>query len=190
MNASEYLVALNKALGQIDLEALGEVCTEIQQVKAWGGILYLLGNGGSQTNASHLVLHLINLGYKAHDLMSETAWVTACANDHSWQSTPARRLSLVGRSGDALLVFSGSGNSPNVLNALQEAKRKGMVTMGLLGFGGGFALQFCEYAVVLAQKDYGICEDAHSAIVHILANSLVNWGKYQDPKKQGIALAK
>ena len=169
MNAPQYLVALREALGRIDLEALGRVGTSLQQVKTQDGTVYLLGNGGSQANASHLVLHLINLGYRVHDLMAETAWLTACTNDHSYQSSPARRLSLVGRKGDALMVISGSGNSPNVLNALQEAKRKGMTTLGLLGFGGGFALQFCDYAVVLAQKDYGICEDAHSAVIHILA---------------------
>ena len=172
VNVSKYLMALEEALGQIDLEALSKICASIQQVKARGGTVYLLGNGGSQANASHLVLHLINLGYKAHDLMAEIAWLTASSNDLDYQSAPARRLSLVGRKGDALMVLSGSGNSPNVLNALQEAERKGMTTMGFLGFGGGFALQFCDCAVVLMQKDYGIVEDAHSAVIHILANSL------------------
>ena len=180
MNISEYLSALKEALGQIDLEALGKVCASIQQVKARGGIIYLLGNGGSQANASHLALHLIERGIRARDVMAETAWLSASANDYSYESSAARLLVLTGQPGDALLVFSCSGNSPNVLNALQDAKRKGMTTLGLLGFGGGFALQFCDYAVVLGQHSYPIVEDLHSVMLHILAESL----------KQGIVPAK
>ena len=180
MNASNYLISLSEALGQIDLAALEKLRIAVRHVKAVGGTLYVLGNGGSQANASHLVLHLINLGYRAHDLMAETAWLTATSNDYSYETTPGRRLWLAARKDDALIVISCSGDSLNILWSLWEAKRKGIVILGLLGSGGGVAINLCDLAVVLPTKQYGIVEDCHSAIIHILGGML----------KQGIVPTK
>jgi D-sedoheptulose 7-phosphate isomerase len=165
---TDYIEKLNYYLEQIDGEALNKVARSLQEHKC----IYVLGNGGSQANASHLVLHLINLGFRAHDILAETAWLTACANDFSYDSAPRRYLRQVAQPGDCLVVISGSGSSANVIYALEEAKNLGLTRLGLLGFGGRFARNLCDYAIVLDCQDYGVIEDCHSAIIHALERTL------------------
>lgn len=165
----DYIDTLIKCLRQMDTGRIDEIA---HALRACQGTVYVLGNGGSQANASHLVLHLLECGVRARDVMGETAWLTASANDHSYEASAARLLVLTGREGDALLVLSGSGNSPNVVLALTEAKGRGMMTLGFLGFGGGAARGLCDCALVLTSKEYGPVEDSHSAAIHILAGLL------------------
>ena len=164
-----YIETLVKCLRGVDTSRIDEMA---HALRACQGTVYVLGNGGSQANASHLVLHLLECGVRARDIMGETAWLTASANDHSYEASAARLLVLTGRPGDALLVVSGSGNSPNVVFALEEARAREITTLGLLGFGGGAARGLCDCALVLASKEYGPVEDSHSAAIHILGELL------------------
>ena len=163
-----YFEEIVSALERLDCSALGEIIALMQQAES----IYILGNGGSQANASHLVLHLSERGVKAHDLMAETAWLSALANDHSYQQAPLLILRRQAGAKDVLLIISGSGDSVNVLTALAEAKRLGMGTIGLLGMRGGAALGLCSIAIVVPSESYGTIEDCHSALVHLLAGRL------------------
>ena len=168
-SAAEHLRSTLKVIATIRAASLRPLLDRLQDLRAGGaGAVWVIGNGGSQANASHLVLHLQEHGLKARDLLAETAYITAMANDHSYAVVASRTLRTLGAAADTLIVITGSGDSPNVILALVEARRLGMRTYGLLGFAGGQALALCDQAVLVASSDYGCIEDAHSALVHAI----------------------
>lgn len=131
--------------------------------------VYVLGNGGSWSNAQHLLLHLRDAGIRAHDLLGDPGWLTATANDYTYDFIGARRLDIEASATDTLVVISGSGDSDNVVQALIKAETIGMMRLGLLGMGGGKAKALCTDAVVVASDDYGVIEDCHAAVIHMLS---------------------
>ena len=161
-----YMERLFAALQEISEEKIAHVASLLNSSRDQQ--VFVLGNGGSQANASHLVLHLINAGFNARDMMAETAWLTAHSNDLSYDTAPGKLLHSLANSHDVLIVISGSGKSANIISALQSAQECGMKIIGLLGFGGGYAVDYCDLAVVLPQEDYGPIEDTHSAVIHII----------------------
>ena len=161
-----YLERLNAALVEISEEKIAHIASLLNSSR--DRQVFVLGNGGSQANASHLVLHLINAGFSARDMLSESAWLSAQSNDFSYDTAPGKLLEAVAHSHDILIVISGSGKSPNIISALQSAQECGMKIIGLLGFGGGYAKDYCDLAVVLPQEDYGPVEDCHSVVIHLL----------------------
>ena len=167
-----YLVRLKTTLADIPSLSLENIATELFAVKRHQGVIYVCGNGGSHANASHFVLHLLENGFHAIDLMAETPSLSALSNDRSYAKAGFQRLRWAASAKDALVVFSGSGDSENVLLALTEAKRLQMATIGILGFGGGAALYLCTVALVVGSKDYGPVEDSHSVVLHVLTELL------------------
>lgn len=134
--------------------------------------IYICGNGGSASNAGHLALHLAELGIFAVDLTAQQPLLTATANDATYSRIFSEPILKHGCPGDALMVISGSGNSPNIVMALAAAKQRGMAALGLLGFGGGLAAQLCDKAVVVDNDNYGVCEDVHATCCHALKGEL------------------
>ena len=118
--------------------------------------LFAFGNGGSATDAQDLVAHLLNPPFPHWRplpalTLNESALITAVGNDVGFENIFARQIIAFGRSGDIALAFSTSGNSNNLLAALEQAKRQGMLTIGLAGYDGGKmlhsqAVDFCLYA--------------------------------------------
>lgn len=166
---ARHLADVAAALLQVRPVELAAFADEIVACWARAGTVHVLGNGGSQANAAHLVLHLRDASVRAHDVMAEGAWLSAQANDHGYRTVGTEHLRVCGRPGDVLLVISGSGNSQNVIDALEFAGRSGIRRLGLLGFGGGQAAKLCDAAVVLTSNKYGPVEDAHSAAIHALS---------------------
>ena len=164
-----YHADLMMALSQIDRPALERLALALQGVK---GTVYVLGNGGSQSNASHLVLHLIMSKIPAVDLASQIAMFTAFSNDYAFAAASLHALRNMSKEGDALFVISGSGDSPDILVALAEARELNLKTFGLLGFGGGAAHWMCDHCLCLAMKGYGPIEDCHLVIIHMLQELL------------------
>ena len=168
-----YIEALTGCLQRLSAQQLITIAGRLRGIRDdYPGIVYVLGNGGSSANASHLVLHLREAGMKAVDLMGDAAHLSALSNDHSYQEAPRLRLRAEATQDDVLVVISGSGNSVNVLVTLAEASSIGMFCIGLLGFGGGSAKALCDEAIVLESKEYGPVEDAHSAVIHIVSGML------------------
>tara|TARA_Y100000310_G_scaffold328100_1_gene395615 strand:+ start:9443 stop:9931 length:489 start_codon:yes stop_codon:yes gene_type:complete len=130
--------------------------------------VYVLGNGGSHANAAHLVLHLRDAGIPAFDVLGDPTWLSACSNDTAYDLSPAAYL-RVEQPGDTLVVLSGSGRSENVLYALQNYSGP---KIGFLGSSGGEAAQLCDIVVALKETEYGPIEDAHSVILHMIAEAL------------------
>lgn len=163
VSTANYRVRLRDAIDSIDLSEVDSIIDVLKEVRDNYRTVFVLGNGGSQANAAHLVLHLRDVGIKAFDLLSETPWLTAFSNDVVYEHAPRAALSLLRGHDDLLFVISGSGNSKNLVMAAA-----GMKTVGLLGFGGGEAMPLCTEAVVLPQTEYGVVEDCHSVVIHMI----------------------
>jgi D-sedoheptulose 7-phosphate isomerase len=110
----------------------------VQQAKR----VYIIGNGGSYANASHICNDLLACGIRAYTL--DAASLSAWANDYSWETAFARWLSVVGEEGDLLIALSGSGKSPNILNAVDEAIGIGMQVYRIFGNTRGETMQEAE----------------------------------------------
>jgi D-sedoheptulose 7-phosphate isomerase len=165
----EYCQDVIEQLRYLENTYLEAIARWLDMTRLDGRTVFVLGNGGSYANASHLVLHLRDAGIKAVDLLADTSQLTALSNDGDYATAPRDRLTMEADSKDMLVVISGSGESANILLALAAANRIGMSTVGLLGFGGGAAKKLCDLAVVLPSKNYGVVEDCHSVVLHILA---------------------
>jgi len=168
-----YFERLNKLLDQIPQDRLDRIIGELKAVRGRKGAVYVLGNGGSESLAQHLVLHLRDCQIKAFDLMADPAWLTAQANDKVYQNAAPTLLALVEQPQDLAIIISGSAKSVNVVAAACGTK---IPVIGILGNGGEPALKYCSDAIVFPKSelriDYGPLEDAFSVIIHMIGEAL------------------
>ena len=109
---------------------------------------------------------LAGLGAFSRALATDSSSLTACGNDYDFETYYARMAETLGRPGDVLIGITTSGRSPNIVRALQAARKKGIKTIGLLGGDGGPALAECDLALVVPSKETGRIQEAHIAIGH------------------------
>ena len=138
-----------------------------------GNRLYACGNGGSACDAMHLVEELVarykreRPGLPAHHLM-DAATLTCWANDYDFASAFARQVEAMARPGDVLVALSTSGNSPNVLAAVDAANAKGVLTLGLTGRDGGALAARCTLALVVPAQATERIQEGHITLIHLL----------------------
>ncbi len=156
------------------LTQLAKVAEEIiNSYKADGKVLWC-GNGGSAADAQHLSAELSGrFYYDRSPLFSEalhvnTSYVTAVANDYSYEEIYSRLVKAMGRKGDVLIGLSTSGNSGNVVKALQQAREAGMITVGFTGEGGGKMKEHCQYLISIPSKDTPRIQECHMLLGHTL----------------------
>lgn len=147
-----------------------------------GRTLLTCGNGGSAAEAMHLTEEIVGKyrdprrPFPAVCLNADPTAITCIANDFGYDSVFSRQVEAFGRSGDVLVAFTTSGASPNVLKALDLAKRLGMERVGLLGKGGGVARGLCSHPIVVpddaAGGDTGLIQEAHQVVVHLILEVL------------------
>lgn len=139
-----------------------------------GGTILLCGNGGSAADAQHVATELCvryvrdRRALPALALTVDTSILTACANDFGFERVFARQVEAIGRPGDALVAISTSGNSANVLAAVDEAKRRGIVTVALTGEGGGALGGRCDHWIAVPSSHTPRIQEALLAIEHVL----------------------
>lgn len=178
---SDYADRLKAALLTVDVSALEAMRSTIVGAAEAGRRIFAIGNGGSAAIADHLGCDWTK-GTHVHahptiDVTSMTAngaLYSAIANDYGFEKVFAAQVELLGKEGDVLVAISSSGDSPNILNAVQAAKALGMRTIGLSGFAGGRLKDAVDVSVCVDAKNYGLVEDAHQAIMHILAQFIVS----------------
>ncbi len=179
LDAPAYLDRLRDELERIDAAAVGRWADLVFDVWTRGSTLYLIGNGGSAAAASHLSVDLgkgtvatNSLRDEAHrrlrvvSLADNVPWITAVANDLDYEQVFVLQLMSAAVAGDALMAFSGSGNSPNVLAAVDWANRHGLRTFGLTGFDGGKLKDLQQDGVHVALDDMGMVESIHVCLFH------------------------
>jgi D-sedoheptulose 7-phosphate isomerase len=160
------LSATIQALGAIKVQDVERI---VQIFEGELQYVWVIGNGGSQSNAAHLVLHLRQTGIPAIDLLADNAWLTAESNDLGYHGAPHRGFKGYPMP-DVIFVISGSGNSANCVDlARYWRERRGPVIVGLLGMDGGALKRLCDVAVVVNSMEYGPIENAHQTIIHMIS---------------------
>lgn len=160
------------------LSEIESVKSAMVEVLKQGGSIYWCGNGGSAADAQHLAAELSGRFYYDRDpLPSEalhvnTSYLTAVANDYSYDVVFSRLVKAMGKNGDMLIGLSTSGNSKNVLLAMQEAHKKGMQTVALTGQGGGEMKNEADFTISVPSKDTPRIQESHIMIGHILCEGV------------------
>lgn len=138
--------------------------------------LFVCGNGGSGSNASHIendflygISKMIGKGIKCQSLSANPAVITCLANDEGYDNIFRYQLALEANKDDVLLVLSGSGNSPNILRVLEQANEMGIDSFALLGFSGGQAKALVKYPIHFEINDMQVAEDMHMIVAHIIS---------------------
>src|SRR5579884_51864 len=174
-HVDDYIGRLEKALDGLPRDRLGELGAILMRAYRNDKQVFTIGNGGSSSTASHMAADLAKntIGpnmkrFRITSLNDNASIVTALANDLGYEKVFSEQLINVIGPGDVLIVVSASGNSPNVLDAIRYARRQSAQTVGLLGFTGGEAAGLVDLPIVVDSDDYGIVEDVHLAINHML----------------------
>jgi D-sedoheptulose 7-phosphate isomerase len=143
-----------------------------------GGKLLFCGNGGSAADAQHLATEcMVRLESErcpipALALTTDTSLLTAAGNDHGFETIFARQIAGLGRRGDVLVAISTSGNSPNVVCAVEEARRRELQTIGLLGKDGGRLQDLVHLALVVPSSNTQRIQEVHITVGHIVCGAL------------------
>lgn len=172
----EYAVRLSDGLRGVDRAALRRALEILRAATQSGHRIYACGNGGSAAISDHLTCdHLKSVATdtalrpRVHSLASNAALCTAIANDFAYSQVFSYQVRALGEPGDVLVTVSASGNSENIVAALAAARERQMRTIAMVGFDGGRAAGIAEVVLHVKQHNYGVTEDCHQAIMHILA---------------------
>jgi D-sedoheptulose 7-phosphate isomerase len=156
------------------LETVQLVANAMTATFAASGKVLFCGNGGSAADAQHLAAELSGRYYYdrpplyAEALHTNTSFVTAVANDYSFDEVYARMVKAAGRKGDVLVAISTSGNSPNIIKALRAATEAGMITVGLAGKEGGKMKTLCSLLLNVPSNDTPRIQEVHIMLGHII----------------------
>ncbi len=171
-----YLDEIAAILNKTCAASLSEIADALISAKERGATVFTAGNGGSSATASHMSNDLVKgcrvhgrEGFKTVCLSDSSAILTCLANDFSYEDAYQIYLKTLAKRGDVLVVFSGSGNSPNVVKAAEYAKSIGMTVIGFLGRDGGKMLPLCDHALVAPTDCMEQIEDIHMVAEHALA---------------------
>lgn len=171
-----YADGLEKGLRSVDVGNLSRAIEEISAAASRGAHIYSIGNGGSAAIANHLCCDLTKGTFAnghpsimAQSMSSNVSLITAIANDFNFENIFELQIEYYGQSNDVLIAVSSSGNSRNIINAVSAARAKGLLTIGLSGFSGGKLAEIADISLHVDVSNYGIVEDCHQAIFHIIA---------------------
>ncbi|MDO4583750.1 MAG: SIS domain-containing protein [Planctomycetia bacterium] len=174
-NPKEYAREVCDALMQTDFDKMREIAQIILQTKQNGKMIFTAGNGGSASTASHIINDLTKgcrignrEGFRTMCLNDSNALVTCLANDFCYEDIYRILLKTLGNPGDVLLVFSGSGNSPNILRVCELAREMGITTIGFGGRDGGKMKELCDVTLLAPTYSMEQLEDLHVIYLHSL----------------------
>ena len=170
----DYAKRLQATLAGMDFALVAELAEAMRACWQSGNNVFLCGNGGSAGNAVHLANDLVygvasgkGPGMRAHALSANTSIITCLANDVAYSEIFSVQLSVYAKPGDILIALSGSGNSPNIIRALETAKTLGVKTFAILGFSGGKAKQIADVPIHFPIADMQISEDLQLVVGHM-----------------------
>ncbi len=170
---TSYFQQVAGTLTAIPAGPIEQIIAALQRARAEGRRIFTCGNGGSSANASHFVNDMVKSTIlpgrprlKLMCLSDNVSTLTAYANDVSYDVVFAEPLAALAEPGDVLIALSGSGNSPNVLAALDMAQEMGITRIGLTGRDGGKLKDKCDICVIVPHDSMQVIEDAHLVILH------------------------
>src|SRR5436190_16430931 len=188
---SEYIKAQKAALDSIPVQAVTQIVEKLRAALKEDRQIFVFGNGGSAANSSHFITDLgkgasdkIGRRFRCMSLNDNVSWMTAIGNDYAYEDVFVRQLENFARPGDLVMVMSVSGNSPNVVKAVEWAKRNGVYTVALVGGKRGRLAEIADEPLVIDSHHYGRVEDAHMAICHMLCYAFMEHPEWAGPGEE------
>lgn len=169
-------------LGDLDHDALSDIVECFLKARGRSATVFFVGNGGSAATASHFAQDLAEVGrktgkaiIKTYSLADNVPTITALANDYGYETIFTMQMDERFRKGDVLVAISASGNSLNIVNAAERAKKLGGIVVGLVGFDGGKLAGICDHLlhVRTGQGEYGPVEDVHMILDHMITTYMM-----------------
>jgi D-sedoheptulose 7-phosphate isomerase len=185
LNPRQYLARVGEELMRIDPAKVTALADAIYACYERDATVFIIGNGGSGSNASHFCEDLGKGSLRREDfendskkrlrvlsLTDNTPYILAWGNDEGFDRVFVEQLKNLGRSGDLLIAISGSGNSPNVLRAVDWANRHGLTTFGCTGYNGGKLRGLAQHNLHVELDDMGIVESIHLTAFHWIVDDM------------------
>lgn len=177
----DYFLDLKTTLDRVDLDSFNKINEHLFNAFEQGKQIFTMGNGGSGSTASHVVCDL-NKGvsfnhrekFKAISLIDNLPTLLAYANDVSYSDIFCEQLKNFMNEEDIVIGFSGSGNSENVIKAIEFANENGGITIGFSGFDGGKLSEIAQLSLVVPTNDMQKCEDIHLILCHLIMQTMNN----------------
>jgi len=192
----EYIKEVKTALDTLDIESINQAITMILKAYEKGSRVFILGNGGSASTATHMACDLgkgtLSRFYdnkekrlRVMSLVDNIALLTAYSNDLSFDHAFVQQLRNLIEKQDLVIVLSGSGNSKNLVKAINYAKDHGAKTIGILGFKtGGKLAELVDCSIIVQSNHYGPIEDVHLVMNHLLASCFIRIKREYEGNKQ------
>ena len=178
---NKYLLDLSNSIKQSNINELEKVPNKILETIKKNGTIYVCGNGGSAAIANHYVCDYSKflrqhskLKPKVISLSNNMEIITAISNDISYDEIFKYQAENLFEKNDLLIIISSSGNSKNIRKLLKFSKKKGIKVIGFSGFDGGYLKKSSNISVHISAKNYGISEDAHHILMHIILQYLIS----------------
>ena len=182
-----YLKTLDNSILKSDIKKLEKVALIIRKTIHKKRTIFVCGNGGSAAIANHYVCDYLkflkqhsNLKPKVVSFSNSIETITAISNDISYDQVFKYQAENLCEKNDLLIIISSSGNSKNIKEVLKYAKKIKVKTIGFSGFDGGFLKKNCDISIHMNVKNYGITEDAHHILMHIILQYLIRTEKKFD----------
>ena len=174
----EYLEYLSKLMAQLDRQSIAKFADLLLDSRESGSTTFFLGNGGSASTATHFV-NDISLGsrqfekpFRAISLCDNQAVITAIANDDGYENIFLQQLQTLAKAGDTIVCISASGNSKNLIKAMEYASANNIFIVGLSAFDGGYLKKNCDLNIHIPTKvgEYGPAEDLHMVVCGLVGS--------------------
>ena len=178
----KYCDYVQKLISEINIESVKRVVDDLLEAREKDKTIYFAGNGGSAATASHFAQDMSEVGrkirgkgFRTQSINDNVSALTAISNDYGYDHVFSMQMQYNFDPGDVLIVISASGNSSNIIQAVELAKEKGGRTIALVGFDGGQLAQVCDQVIHIKSKkgEYGPVEDIHLILNHMIVSYLM-----------------
>lgn len=173
---SEYLTKQHSVLAALDLNAVESIVNVLRDAHRQGRQVFVFGNGGNAASASHFATDLgkgasdmLNTPFRVMSLNDNVPWLSAIGNDYSFADVFARQLRNFAQPGDVIISSSVSGNSENIVRALEWARDNDMTTVAIIGAKRGRMADIADHVMIIQDTHYGRVEDAQMTVYHMLS---------------------
>ena len=181
-----YISEHKSALESIPVESVESIIDDFRKALKEDRQIFVFGNGGSASNASHFITDLGKSSsdktyrrFRCLSLNENLSWITAIGNDYAYEDIYLRQLENYVRPGDIVMVMSVSGNSPNLVKAIEYCKKQNVYTIALTGAKKGLLAELADKVIVINSTHYGRVEDCHMHICHMICYAFVERAELQ-----------
>ena len=171
---------LHSKIGSSFNNIFDEAVTKVTKAIKNDGTLFFAGNGGSAAESQHMSAeyiatldhHKFRPGMRSMALTVDTSLITALTNDFGYEEVFKRQIETLSSQGDVFFAYSTSGNSPNIIKALESAKEKGVITIGFSGNDGGKMTNLCDICFIVPHTNTALIQEVHSILGHEICSSV------------------